>query len=211
MAVLSLITIGIWLALVAGVRGVLYQRLTGRIAVPPRSARGSPAWWAQLLSTVGLVLAIAAPVGELLGLPAISLLDHPAVRLGGLALAGLGIAGAFACQTYMGPSWLPSVDPSVPTALVTSGPFAVVRNPILVTSAITELGLALMVPNVLNAAMLIAVWTGINIQVRLVEEPYLEHVHGDAYRAYLERTGRFLPGIGRRRVSGRSGSASGHA
>jgi protein-S-isoprenylcysteine O-methyltransferase Ste14 len=33
--------------------------------------------------------------------------------------------------------------------------------------------------------------------VRLVEEPYLERVHGEAYRAYAERTGRFVPRIGR--------------
>jgi protein-S-isoprenylcysteine O-methyltransferase Ste14 len=35
------------------------------------------------------------------------------------------------------------------------------------------------------------------IQVRLVEEPYLERIHGEAYRTYTERTGRVVPFVGR--------------
>jgi protein-S-isoprenylcysteine O-methyltransferase Ste14 len=43
-------------------------------------------------------------------------------------------------------------------------------------------------------------------QVRLVEEPYLLGVHGDAYRAYAARVGRFSPGLGHRlRDPGRDG------
>jgi protein-S-isoprenylcysteine O-methyltransferase Ste14 len=37
------------------------------------------------------------------------------------------------------------------------------------------------------------------MQVRLVEEPYLTSVHGYAYRRHAARTGRFLTGIGRLR------------
>jgi protein-S-isoprenylcysteine O-methyltransferase Ste14 len=37
----------------------------------------------------------------------------------------------------------------------------------------------------------------IQIQVRLVEEPSLLRVHGEDYRRYAARTGRFVPGIGR--------------
>jgi len=33
--------------------------------------------------------------------------------------------------------------------------------------------------------------------VRAVEEPYLLDTHGDAYRGYATRVGRFLPGVGR--------------
>ncbi|HLS74191.1 MAG TPA: hypothetical protein VK046_10500 [Actinomycetaceae bacterium] len=35
------------------------------------------------------------------------------------------------------------------------------------------------------------------IQVRLVEEPYLLRTHGPAYARYTARVGRFLPGLGR--------------
>jgi protein-S-isoprenylcysteine O-methyltransferase Ste14 len=38
----------------------------------------------------------------------------------------------------------------------------------------------------------------IELQVRVVEEPYLLTVHGDAYRDYLAGVGRFVPGVGLR-------------
>jgi protein-S-isoprenylcysteine O-methyltransferase Ste14 len=56
------------------------------------------------------------------------------------------------------------------------------------------------VPNVLSAAMLVAFAVALEIQVRLVEEPYLLRVHSDAYRRYAARTGRFVPGLGRLRA-----------
>jgi protein-S-isoprenylcysteine O-methyltransferase Ste14 len=33
--------------------------------------------------------------------------------------------------------------------------------------------------------------------VRFVGEPYLARAHGEDYRAYAGRVGRFLPGVGR--------------
>jgi hypothetical protein len=47
---------------------------------------------------------------------------------------------------------------------------------------------------------------GIEIQVRLVEEPYLHGVHGAAYTDYASGVGRFLPGIGRLRATRPHGS-----
>ncbi len=80
---------------------------------------------------------------------------------------------------------------------MTGGPFRVVRNPILLGTELTAVGIALLVPNAFSLVMVAAVITAHQIQVRLVEEPYLLRVHGEAYRRYAERTGRFLPGIGR--------------
>lgn len=59
------------------------------------------------------------------------------------------------------------------------------------TLLLTLTGLMLMVPNpVAIASLLIAI---AEIQVRGVEEPYLRGVHGDTYRDYTTRVGRFLP------------------
>ena len=38
----------------------------------------------------------------------------------------------------------------------------------------------------------------VQLQVRVVEEPYLRRVHGRVYRGYAARVGRFVPGLGRR-------------
>ena len=97
----------------------------------------------------------------------------------------------------MGDSWRIGVDEEERTALVTSGPFAVVRNPIFAAMLPTSLGLALLVPNVVALAGLAALVIALEIQVRLVEEPYLLRAHGDAYSEYAARVGRFVPGLGR--------------
>lgn len=47
-------------------------------------------------------------------------------------------------------SWRIGVDVTERTALVTSGPFGVVRNPIFTSMLITSLGLSFAVPNALS-------------------------------------------------------------
>ena len=197
MEVLALVLTVTWLVLVAGIRSYLYVRRTGRVPLARGIRRGSPEWWARMLASVGLVLAFVSPLAELAGVPPISFLDGQPVRLAGVALVLLGVAGSVASQIAMGASWRADVDPDVRTELVTTGPFRLVRNPVLTATATTIVGLALMVPNVLGVVMVVLSVVSMQIQVRLVEEPYLERIHGDAYRDYARRTGRFLPGIGR--------------
>jgi protein-S-isoprenylcysteine O-methyltransferase Ste14 len=38
--------------------------------------------------------------------------------------------------------------------------------------------------------------SGVDIQARLVEEPYLKKVHGEKYEEYARLAGRFVPGVG---------------
>jgi protein-S-isoprenylcysteine O-methyltransferase Ste14 len=153
-----------------------------------------------------VVLTVAAPVADLAGFPAFVALDHPFVASVGVALVASGIAATMAAQSVMGDSWRGDVDPTARTALVTSGPFRFVRNPILTATMTVGIGLALLIPNVLSGAMLIAFLVAQQIQVRLVEEPYLFRVHGDAYREYAARTGRFVPWVGRLRPREEPGS-----
>ena len=197
MAVLDLVLVLVWVGLVSIVRGVVQYRRTGASPLRFRDRPGSPQWWSRLLSAIGVVLAIAAPLAELAGLAPIAILDRPIVRFGGVVLVVLGIVVTIASQLAMGDAWRGDVDPDVRTPLVTSGPFALVRNPIFSGAALTATGLALVVPNVLSLAMVVLFMAGLEIQVRLVEEPYLLRVHGEAYRRYAARTGRFVPGVGR--------------
>ena len=199
MAAAALAFIIAWLVIVAGVRGYLHMRRTGSLALSSRDRRGSPQWWSRRISLLGVLFALAAPIAELAGLAPIGLLDDDRFRLAGAVIFWLGIAVTVASQVAMGASWRGDVDPEIRTELVTTGPFRLVRNPILSGTALTAIGLALMVPNVLAVAMLVAFAVGMNVQVRLVEEPYLRRVHGDAYARYAARTGRFLPWIGRLR------------
>jgi protein-S-isoprenylcysteine O-methyltransferase Ste14 len=59
------------------------------------------------------------------------------------------------------------------------------------------LGLALVVPNTVAFISVVTLILALEMQVRLVEEPYLLRQHGDGYRSYAAGAGRFLPRIGR--------------
>lgn len=203
MAVVALVLVPIWVGLVAVVPTVRHANRGGgpinRGSDPP----GTPQWWSRVLGGVGLLFAVAAPVFELLGMQAIPVFDHLTVRLTGLVLMVAGIGTILIAQAAMGRSWRADVDPDVPTNLVTTGPFRWVRNPIFTSTVITFVGLALMVPNVLAVVMVLVSVAALQIQVRLVEEPYLRRTHGAAYARYAARTGRFVPGLGRLRAHDR--------
>jgi protein-S-isoprenylcysteine O-methyltransferase Ste14 len=104
---------------------------------------------------------------------------------------------ALAAQLSLGASWRIGIDEAERTDLVTTGAFGVMRNPIFAAVIVTFLGMALMVPNLVAITGVVMTVIGIQVQVRLAEEPYLRRLHGTAYTAYASRVGRFLPGIGR--------------
>jgi protein-S-isoprenylcysteine O-methyltransferase Ste14 len=117
----------------------------------------------------------------------------------------LGFALLLVAQIQMGASWRIGVDAAERTALVSEGVFRQVRNPIFSGMLVGLFGVAWLVPHWLSAAGLLGVFAGIELQVRRIEEPHLLRAHGDAYRAYARRVGRFAPGIGCLPWSGRAG------
>ncbi|WBB93758.1 isoprenylcysteine carboxylmethyltransferase family protein [Verrucosispora sp. WMMC514] len=154
-------------------------------------------WWAKLLFVAALVLGLAGPAAALAGLPPLPGLDHRPLHVAGFVVTAVGIGATLAAQLAMGASWRIGVDPHERTELVTGGAFAYARNPIFTAMAVTMLGLTLMVPNAAALAALGVLVVALQVQVRAVEEPYLMATHGDAYRRYAGRVGRFLPGLGR--------------
>jgi protein-S-isoprenylcysteine O-methyltransferase Ste14 len=189
----------LYLALAFVLRSLIQRRRTGSTGFKGISGHpGSLEWWAGVLFGVALIVGVLAPVLDVTDvLDPIGALDGPGAHALGLILFGLGLAATLYAQLAMGESWRVGVDESETTDLVTGGPFAVVRNPIFAAMIPTSLGLALMVPNVVAWAGFAALVLALEIQVRLVEEPYLHSVHGHAYASYAARTGRFAPRVGR--------------
>jgi protein-S-isoprenylcysteine O-methyltransferase Ste14 len=189
----------LYMALAFGLRTWLQLRRTGESGFKGISGRpGSLEWIAGVLFVVAIAVGVAAPVLDVAGaLEPLDALDSAGVRATGVAIFLVGLVGTVYAQVAMGDSWRIGVDEEERTALVTSGPFALVRNPIFAAMVPASLGLALLVPNVAALAGLAALWLVLEIQVRLVEEPYLLRAHGDAYREYAARVGRFVPGLGR--------------
>jgi protein-S-isoprenylcysteine O-methyltransferase Ste14 len=198
-AAAALVLYAIYLALAFGLRTIIQLRATGSSGFHGIDGEiGSATWLAGVGFVVALVLGLAAPVLALLDVVApIDALDQPGLHAAGIALAIAGIAATLVAQFAMGDSWRIGVDPSERTALVTSGPFALVRNPIFAAMLPTALGLVLMVPSVVAIVGLVALIASLELQVRIVEEPYLRTVHGQSYAEYAGRVGRFVPGLGK--------------
>ncbi|WP_054044789.1 isoprenylcysteine carboxylmethyltransferase family protein [Alloactinosynnema sp. L-07] len=201
MALAALALFVVFMLLAGGVRTLIQRRRTGDTGNRRRwAARGSLEWWGLAVADLGyLTVGVGAPVAALAGMPPLAVVDHPVRHGVGVVLAVFGILATFGAQLALGASWRIGVDQTEHTALVTSGPFRLVRNPVFAAAAIVFLGLALMVPNPMAIAGLAVVLLGIEIQVRLVEEPFLCSVHGATYTDYASRVGRFLPGLGRLR------------
>ena len=189
----------LYLGLAFGVRTVIQVRRTGRTGFHGLGGRpGSPEWLAGVGFALALALGFLAPILELTGtVDPLGALDAPAVRLAGAGIALAGIAATFYAQVAMGTSWRIGVDPDERTRLVTSGPFGLVRNPIFAAMLPTALGLTMLVPNWISLLGLIGLLVALELQVRIVEEPYLLSAHGTAYADYAARVGRFIPGVGR--------------
>jgi protein-S-isoprenylcysteine O-methyltransferase Ste14 len=204
MPVLALVLFAVYGALTFGLRTLIQLRRTGSSGFHGVGGRpGSAEWVAGVGFTVALLVGAAAPLLALLDVvEPFGALDTTAIHIAGLALAIGGIAGTFFAQVAMGTSWRIGVDPGERTELVTSGPFALVRNPIFAAMLPTALGLALLVPSWVAFVGLIGLATALELQVRVVEEPYLLNRHGDAYSGYAARVGRFVPGVGRLRKTG---------
>ena len=86
-----------------------------------------------------------------------------------------------------------NVRPDQPTtSLVTSGPYAVVRNPLYVAALCLYIGIALFVDGVALFVLLIPLMIVLHWGIVLREERYLESKFGDDYRAYRSQVRRWL-------------------
>lgn len=191
----------LYLALAFGIRTLVHLRRTGSTGFSGISGRpGSAEWIGGVLFVVALVAGVAAPLLQLAGaLDPIGPLDGEMGHAAGLGLFGGGLVTTLVAQFAMGDSWRIGVDESDRTDLVTTGPFSSVRNPIFAGMIPAGIGLALLAPNVVAIVAVVALVAALEIQTRLVEEPYLLRAHGEAYRHYAARVGRFFPLVGRLR------------
>ena len=180
------------------VRTGVHVRRTGDHGWRGISGRpGTPEWWAGVSFVAALIAGVLGPVTAMTGLEPLQVFHTPPLQWAAAVLTVAGVATTSITQAAMGDNWRIGVDKTEATALVTSGPFAVVRNPIFTAMAITGAGLAFMVPNVVALIGLALLLIALELQVRIVEEPHLRSIHGPAYQQYEAAVGRFLPGIGR--------------
>lgn len=199
MAALALVLYVAFVGLLFGVRSAVMRRRTGSSGWRGISGRpGSAEWLGGVSFAAALLLGLAAPLLALAGVvEPIDGLDAVAGHVAGVLLIVLGTALSVSAQVAMGDAWRIGVQGDERTTLVTDGPFAVVRNPFFAAMLPAALGFALLVPSVVSLAALLALATALELQTRVVEEPYLLRTHGETYARYAARVGRFAPGVGR--------------
>ena len=131
--------------------------------------------------------------GPPFGLPDFAYFEWYAIARVAAALVGVAaLAGTIKCWSRMGKDWRMAVTAEPDQPLITDGWFGRVRHPIYAFSILLVLCTAVVVPTLPMAACgaaLVALW----VTKAHNEERHMLRQHGEAYGAYLERTGRFLP------------------
>ena len=185
-------------ALAIGWRSWLQYRRTGSTGFRGVSGRfGSTEWIAGVGFVVALIVAVSAPILQRADvIQPLSFLRATWIQVTGILVTAAGIAATVYAQLAMGDSWRIGVDARETTALVHTGLFERVRNPIYTAMITFGLGIALVTPNLVALVGFILFVSALELQVRRVEEPYLLRTHGDAYRAYTATVGRFIPRVG---------------
>jgi protein-S-isoprenylcysteine O-methyltransferase Ste14 len=162
--------------------------------VKPRGPKEKVLWvgWFLVIAVwLGQPFAIGNDVLPAALRPAAPLL-YRATLLFGSALIVAGYAGTLWCYSIMGDSWRMGINRKEQNALVTRGPFGVVRHPIYLFQIVMLVGAALLLPTWLS--LLIVLVHVVCVLIKATdEESYLLTVHGDEYRAYRSRTGRLFP------------------
>jgi protein-S-isoprenylcysteine O-methyltransferase Ste14 len=121
-----------------------------------------------------------------------SFIDVPApIRWAGAALVLALIPFVSSAQRALGRNVSPTVVTHDDHALVTSGPYRWIRNPLYTAGAALFTGLGLVSA---SAFLLVGALVALAlVAIRLPsEEAELERRFGEAYRDYVRRTGRFL-------------------
>jgi protein-S-isoprenylcysteine O-methyltransferase Ste14 len=167
--------------LVTAGRALLQYRRTGDFGLRFALAGHSRAAYVTpfFIATAGIAAPLSG-VADLLGWRiGRHLVDSISMNVTGLALMAAGGVLMLVAQLEMGASWRAGIDPAETTVLITTGVFKLIRHPIYSGALISLAGLTLAVPNALAIASLTAAFVGIEILVRLIEEPHLLRVHGD--------------------------------
>jgi protein-S-isoprenylcysteine O-methyltransferase Ste14 len=116
---------------------------------------------------------------------------HPVVFILGSGLLGAGFLAVILIHFYMGADWRSGTRAEDRTRLITTGPFTVSRNPMMLGVIAAQVGLFLALPSLFTLVCLVlGVWA-VTAQVG-VEERLLRRRFGEDYDTYLSHTPRWL-------------------
>lgn len=109
----------------------------------------------------------------------------------GVGVGAVGVALFAWALVSFGKSFRVGIDEDAPGSLITTGAFAVSRNPIYVAFFCVLLGIFLVLPSWVFLVVLLGACALFTRQI-LLEEASLKKLYGDEYLAYCKRVRRFL-------------------
>jgi protein-S-isoprenylcysteine O-methyltransferase Ste14 len=118
-------------------------------------------------------------------------LEAPALQTAGIIIAYVSLIWSAVAQAQLGSSWRIGIDAEHDTALVTNGLYSRWRHPTYLGFMLMAIGLFFAMPNAVSLVACSLAVVVLPIEARL-EEEYLVARHGDTYRAYLNRTRRWV-------------------
>src|SRR5262245_48197020 len=118
--------------------------------------------------------------------------DSLSSRIAGVALVTTGGAVFILALVSFGASWRIGIDAKTPGGLVTTGVFALSRNPIFVFLDLYAFGTFLINGTLGFLLFALILTAGIHYQI-LQEESFLRRTYGTAYQDYCRRTARYFP------------------
>jgi protein-S-isoprenylcysteine O-methyltransferase Ste14 len=119
------------------------------------------------------------------------LIDAPALKAAGAALIIAGFVIFIAALKAFGSSWRVGIDERTPGRLITSGIYAVSRNPITVFLDLFFIGMFLINGTVEFLLFALSVAAGSHYQI-LQEEKTLPCLYGRPYGTYRAAVGRYV-------------------
>jgi protein-S-isoprenylcysteine O-methyltransferase Ste14 len=120
--------------------------------------------------------------------------DPPAWRVA-VGVAIIAIGAVLMCWARVSfASWRIRAQLDAGHRLATSGPFAMIRNPIYQAMNLLALGTAIWVNDAGAWLGVVLMALGGALRAR-AEEPLLEQAFGELYREYRKKTWRFVPGL----------------
>ncbi len=167
--------------------GSVSRREEGFVLLAMRAVFGLSIW-------VAIIAYLVSP-GSMAwsALPAADWLRWGGVGLGLLACALLGWT-----LHHLGTNFTDTVVTRAEATLVTSGPYGWVRHPFYVTVLLLLLSASLITANWFISLSSISICAFFVLRTPLEEQKLAERF-GDDHRAYIQRTGRFLPRMASRR------------
>ncbi len=116
---------------------------------------------------------------------------RPVILILGCSLLGASFLAVIFIHFYMGEDWRSGTRAEDRTRLITTGPFTVSRNPMMLCVIAGQVGLFLALPSLFTLVCLVLGFWAVNAQVG-VEERLLRQRFGEDYNAYAARTPRWL-------------------